>query len=170
MAPEQVRGQNVDHRADIFAFGAMLYELLSGRRPFSATPDVQVERRFSRRNRPTCRPASDGEFPPRSRASSIAAGEESGGSVSVDERPGVCAGRIVEPLGLQRSQRRDPARVPVARRRFASVMALAAVLALLGVLPIAVSHLREAPADRSAVRFTIGAPEGAMFSRWAESG
>ena len=39
MAPEQVRGQEVDHRADIFAFGAVLYELLAGRRAFQgATP------------------------------------------------------------------------------------------------------------------------------------
>ena len=37
MAPEQVRGQAVDHRADIFAFGAVLYELLSGRRAFQGT-------------------------------------------------------------------------------------------------------------------------------------
>ena len=34
MAPEQVRGQPIDHRADIFAFGAILYEMLSGRRAF----------------------------------------------------------------------------------------------------------------------------------------
>ena len=34
MAPEQVRGQTVDHRADIFAVGALLYEMLAGRRPF----------------------------------------------------------------------------------------------------------------------------------------
>ncbi len=34
MAPEQVRGQAADHRADIFAFGAVLYEMLSGRRAF----------------------------------------------------------------------------------------------------------------------------------------
>jgi eukaryotic-like serine/threonine-protein kinase len=34
MAPEQVRGQPVDHRADIFAFGATLYEMLAGRRAF----------------------------------------------------------------------------------------------------------------------------------------
>jgi len=34
MAPEQVRGLNVDHRADMFAFGAVLYEMLSGQRAF----------------------------------------------------------------------------------------------------------------------------------------
>jgi len=34
MAPEQVRGQTADHRADIFAFGTILYEMLSGQRAF----------------------------------------------------------------------------------------------------------------------------------------
>ena len=34
MSPEQVRGVAVDHRADIFAFGAIVYEMLTGRRAF----------------------------------------------------------------------------------------------------------------------------------------
>ena len=34
MAPEQVRGQKIDARADIFAFGATLYEMLVGKRAF----------------------------------------------------------------------------------------------------------------------------------------
>jgi serine/threonine-protein kinase len=34
MSPEQVRGRAVDHRSDLFALGAILYEMLTGRRAF----------------------------------------------------------------------------------------------------------------------------------------
>jgi len=34
MSPEQLKGQRVDHRSDIFSFGAILYEMLSGKRAF----------------------------------------------------------------------------------------------------------------------------------------
>jgi len=34
MSPEQVRGETADHRADIFAFGTILYEMLTGKRAF----------------------------------------------------------------------------------------------------------------------------------------
>ena len=42
MAPEQIRGESVDPRADIFSFGVLLYELLCGRRPFTGDNEAVV--------------------------------------------------------------------------------------------------------------------------------
>jgi eukaryotic-like serine/threonine-protein kinase len=42
MSPEQVRGRPVDQRSDIFSFGAVLYEMLSGRRAFRADSAVET--------------------------------------------------------------------------------------------------------------------------------
>src|SRR5947207_1586534 len=38
MSPEQLRGKPADHRSDIFSFGAILYEMLSGKRAFRGHP------------------------------------------------------------------------------------------------------------------------------------
>ena len=42
MSPEQVRGEPVDARADLWALGALLYEMLSGRRPFAGENEQAV--------------------------------------------------------------------------------------------------------------------------------
>ena len=42
MAPEQLEGKDVDHRVDLFAFGAVLYEMLTGKRAFEGESQASV--------------------------------------------------------------------------------------------------------------------------------
>ena len=42
MSPEQIEGQEADARSDIFAFGVVLYELITGRRPFTGTSQASL--------------------------------------------------------------------------------------------------------------------------------
>src|SRR5215831_18521206 len=52
MSPEQVRGLEVDHRSDIFSFGVMLHEMLSGQRPFRGETPVDTMEAILRRDPP----------------------------------------------------------------------------------------------------------------------
>ena len=44
MAPEQIQGEEVDHCADIYSLGAVLYQTITGRRPFEGPSDYAIIR------------------------------------------------------------------------------------------------------------------------------
>ena len=63
MSPEQVRGEALDCRSDIFSFGTVLYELLSGRRPFEAGSPAEVISAILTAEPPPIRRSSLGHSP-----------------------------------------------------------------------------------------------------------
>ncbi|MGH9255495.1 MAG: protein kinase domain-containing protein [Vicinamibacterales bacterium] len=63
MSPEQVRALAVDHRADIFAFGAVLYEMLSGRRAFERDTGVETMTAILKEDPPAL-PSAERQIPP----------------------------------------------------------------------------------------------------------
>ena len=63
MAPEQVRGETADHRADLFALGSVLYELLTGKRAFAGEALYESSYRIVHADPPPLS-ASGREIPP----------------------------------------------------------------------------------------------------------
>jgi len=53
MAPEQCKGSDVDARTDLYACGVMLFEMLTGRKPFVASDPIQVVRKHLTEKPPT---------------------------------------------------------------------------------------------------------------------
>lgn len=63
MSPEQLRGKTVDHRSDIFSFGAILYEMVSGSRAFRGETEVDTMTAVLREE-PAASTLEDASIPP----------------------------------------------------------------------------------------------------------
>jgi serine/threonine protein kinase len=150
MAPEQARGMAVDKRADIWAFGVVLYEMLTGRRLFQGDdltdtlaavvrdkPDLSTVPAAVRRLLEKCL-----EKDPKKRLRDI-----SGVQLLLEGET---------PVQVQ-------TKTPSKGWRLA--VAAAAAAALLGLASIAFVHFRESPPDLLAVMFSIDAPTDSNFTQ-----
>jgi hypothetical protein len=120
MSPEQVRGQPVDRRADIWAFGCVLFEALSGQRAFSGNtgPDIfaaVLEREPDWNALPPSTPAAIRILVQRCLRKDLARRLRDIGDAKIEIVDALEHGRIAEPVPLslpappQRSAPRTPA-------------------------------------------------------------
>ena len=88
MSPEQCRGEQVDARSDLFSTGVVLYELLSGERPFPGRNFAEVTWRLA--NEPPADIRAEGCRPVAAagRGSGTSAGQGSGGPVRLGRGDG----------------------------------------------------------------------------------
>jgi serine/threonine protein kinase len=143
MAPEQARGKTVDRRADIWSFGVVLYEMVTGRRPFQGE-DVTDTLASVVKSEPDLAPVPAKLLPlidaclqkdAKKRLRDIGDWHR----LLTEQVP------LGLPLALERSRWIWPT--------FTALMAVAASVALL-------LHLREAPTSLNPIQFSISPPEG----------
>ena len=151
MAPEQVRGLDVDHRADLFAFGAILYELLSGGRAFRRDTPPETMAAILNEEPPDLREATS-PIPP-----ALARIVER----CLEKNPSARF-QTASDLAFALSGASDASsasgtgRVGAARVRHSGWLGWGAAALLLATLgPLAYRHVRERPARPDPVRFQI---------------
>jgi tetratricopeptide (TPR) repeat protein/tRNA A-37 threonylcarbamoyl transferase component Bud32 len=121
MSPEQARGEPVDHRSDLFSFGVLLYEMLTGRSPFEGENELAILQKIIHHRQAPVR-AVRKEVPeelsrlidqllekdPLLRPQSAGAVARALAAVQALEPPNTGETTIAEPLLSVRSSREDP--------------------------------------------------------------
>ena len=86
MSPEQVRGQATDHRADIFALGAILYEILTGKRAFKRDSSVETMNAILKEEPPELEESCSGPHPRSGPRGTPLPGEKPATAIPVGQR------------------------------------------------------------------------------------
>ena len=162
MSPEQVRGLAVDHRSDIFAFGAVLYELISGQRAFRGDTTMDVATAILKEDPPDL-PTAERRIPPaltriveRCLAKTPGARFQSAGDL----------GFALEALSASSGSSTTTPAIPGATRRGLSWPVAMMIGLVLGVVVMYVAFDRPAPAasDDVATTFPLAIPEGSLMT------
>jgi streptogramin lyase len=135
VAPEQIRGDVVDGRADVYALGCLLFETLTGTVPFTGTADVAIIYAHLEQEPP--RASERGPGIPAAVDAVLARAM----AKAPDQRPHSCRELVDEAraaLGLT-------AREPATRRRLAVVAAVAAVVAAAAATGVALVARGDGP-------------------------
>ncbi len=166
MAPEQVRGQTADHRADIFAFGAILYEMLSGRRAFHGETTADTMSAILKEDPPDL-PVAERHIPPalariidRCLEKSAAARFHSTHDLAI----------ALETLSLHSESAAVPMVLPAVRRRAAWMPWAVAALALTAAIGTGKwAYINTRPVDAPTYRATLMPPDGVIIDELAPS-
>lgn len=161
MAPEQIEGREADARTDIFALGAVLYEMASGQPPFTGKTTSAVMTAILGTEPPpvgTLRPDAP---PALGRLIKTCLAKEP------DERWQTAHDVALQLRGIAEGssdsqQLVQPAALPKARSR--QVAWTVAVLALLLVGVLGVSYLRKTPVETGTIRFEVYPPTKSTFN------
>jgi serine/threonine protein kinase len=165
MAPEQVEGKPVDARTDLFALGAIVYEMTTGRKAFEGTSSASVMAAIL-----SATPAPMTSLQPVTPAAldhvvktCLAKNPEERWQGAGD------VARELKWIAQLMSQTREPAR-GIARTQRSFYYWLGAAAALLGLTsaPLAFVHLREAPLESRSVRLFVPPPDHAAYPNYNE--
>jgi Tol biopolymer transport system component len=147
MSPEEVQGEEADARSDLFSFGCVLYEMLSGKRAFQGQSAASVIAAILERD-----PAPLNLAPPLERVirTCLAKDPEQRFQTALDLKRNLT-------WALERP-------IPAKTNRRGSIATAAAMLVLGAFGGWAVSHFPQPPKDNQVIRFQIAPPEGGGIS------
>jgi serine/threonine protein kinase/Tol biopolymer transport system component len=162
MSPEQAKGKETDRTTDIWAFGCVFYEMLTGRAAFEGETAAEILAEIFKTDPaweqlPGYTPESIRRLLRRCLQRDRKQRLQSIGDARIEIK--------------EASDSPNDAMPRVSRRRERLLWAVVAVLssALILALAVTIRHLREAPIQLNSVEFLISAPEGGAFPVFAGS-